>query len=144
MIVAVVGMMFIQTTIAFYIVGALAGYAMAGVQMLSRTMVSVFAPEGKSAESYGFFSLTGRTSSIIGPLVMGASATGISAWVMNSLVKSGVAGVGDANALVISEQIGHRIALITIIFFLLVGLMPLLFVNEEEGRRAAKAAGIKK
>ena len=142
MIVAVVGMMFIQTTTAFYIVGALAGYAMAGVQMLSRTMVSVFAPEGKSAEFYGFFSLTGRTSSIIGPLVMGASATGISTWVMNSLVKSGVAGVGDANALVISEQIGHRIAMITIIFFLLVGLMPLLFVNEEEGRKAAKAASI--
>ncbi len=140
MIAAVFGMMFIQTTTAFYIVGALAGYAMAGVQMLSRTMVSVFAPEGKSAEFYGFFSLTGRTSSIIGPLVMGASATGISAWVMNSLVKSGVAGVGDANALVISEQIGHRIAMITIIFFLLVGLMPLLFVNEEEGRKAAKKA----
>ena len=42
----------------------------------------------------------------------------------------------------ISEQIGHRLALITVIFFLLVGLMPLLFVNEEEGRRAAKAASV--
>ena len=140
MIISVVGMMFIQNDTGFYIVGALAGFAMAGVQMLSRTMVSVFAPEGKSAEFYGFFSLTGRTSSIIGPFVMGASATGISAWVMNSLVKANVASVGDTNALVISEQIGHRIALITIIFFLLVGLMPLLFVNEEEGRRQAKAS----
>jgi UMF1 family MFS transporter len=140
MIISVVGMMFIQNDTGFYIVGALAGFAMAGVQMLSRTMVSVFAPEGKSAEFYGFFSLTGRTSSIIGPFVMGAAATGISAWVMNSLVKADVAGVGDAKALVISEQIGHRIALITIIFFLLVGLMPLLFVNEEEGQRQAKAA----
>jgi MFS transporter, UMF1 family len=143
MIISVIGMMFVQSTIGFYIVGALAGYAMAGVQMLSRTMVSVFAPEGKSAEFYGFFSLTGRTSSIIGPFIMGAAATGLSGWVMKSLVKAEVAAAGDANALIISEQIGHRLALITIVFFLLVGLMPLLFVNEEEGRKAAKAASVK-
>jgi MFS transporter, UMF1 family len=143
MIIAVIGMMFIQNDVGFYIVGALAGYAMAGVQMLSRTMVSVFAPEGKSAEFYGFFSLTGRTSSIIGPFVMGAAATGLSGWVMKSLIKAGVTVAGDTNALIISEQIGHRLALITIVFFLLVGLMPLLFVNEEEGRKAAKAASAK-
>ncbi len=140
MIISVIGMMFMPSKTGFFIVGALAGYAMAGAQMLSRTLVSVFAPEGKSAEFYGFFSLAGRTSSIIGPGLMGAAATGLSAWVMSSLVKGGVTDLGNPNALLISEQIGHRLALITIIFFLLVGLMPLLFVNEEEGRRAAKAA----
>ena len=144
MIFSVFGMMFMPNKLGFFLVGALAGYAMAGVQMLSRTMVSVFAPDGKSAEFYGFFSLAGRTSSIIGPGVMGLAATGISAWVMSSLVKANVAVVGDANALVISEQIGHRFALITVVFFLLIGLMPLLFVNEEEGRRAAKAASVRK
>ena len=60
MIIAVIGMMFMPNKLGFFIVGALAGYAMAGVQMLSRTMVSVFAPEGKSAEFYGFL-LAGRT-----------------------------------------------------------------------------------
>ncbi len=140
MIISVLGMMFMPSKTGFFIVGALAGYAMAGAQMLSRTLVSVFAPEGKSAEFYGFFSLAGRTSSIIGPGLMGAAATGLSAWVMSTLVKGGVTDLGNPNALLISEQIGHRLALITIIFFLLVGLMPLLFVNEEEGRRAAKAA----
>ena len=144
MIISVVGMMFMPNKLGFFIVGALAGFAMAGVQSLSRTMVSVFAPEGKTAEFYGFFSLAGRTSSFIGPGVMGAAATGISAWVMSALVKAEVVTAGDANALVISEQIGHRFAIVTLIFFLLVGLMPLLFVNEEEGRKAAKAAGIKK
>ena len=143
MIFSVFGMMFMPNKLGFFLVGGLAGYAMAGVQMLSRTMVSVFAPDGKSAEFYGFFSLAGRTSSIIGPGVMGLAATGISAWVMSSLVKANVAVVGDANALVISEQIGHRFALITVVFFLLIGLMPLLFVNEEEGRRAAKAASVR-
>ena len=140
MIIAVVGMIFMPNKLGFFIVGALAGYAMAGVQMLSRTMVSVFAPEGKSAEFYGFFSLAGRTSSIIGPGVMGLAATGLSAWVMSTLVKGEVTMAGNESALIISEQIGHRLALITVIFFLLVGLMPLLFVNEEEGRKAAKAA----
>ena len=140
MIIAVVGMMFMPSKIGFFVVGALAGYAMAGAQMLSRTMVSVFAPEGKSAEFYGFFSLAGRTSSIIGPGLMGAAATGLSTWIMTTLVRGGVTELGNESALIISEQIGHRLALITIIFFLLVGLMPLLFVNEEEGRRAAKAA----
>jgi len=140
MIIAVFGMMLMPNKVGFFIVGALAGYAMAGVQMLSRTMVSVFAPEGKSAEFYGFFSLAGRTSSIIGPGVMGAAATGISAWVMSALVKGGVSAVGQENALIISEQIGHRFALVTLIFFLLVGLMPLLFVDEKAGREAAKAA----
>jgi len=140
MIIAVVGMMFMPNKLGFFVVGALAGYAMAGAQMLSRTMVSMFAPEGKSAEFYGFFSLAGRTSSIIGPGLMGAAASGLSAWVMTALVKGGVTAAGNENALVISEQIGHRLALITIIFFLLVGLMPLLFVDEEKGRQAAKAA----
>ena len=140
MIISVVGMMFMPNKLGFFIVGALAGYAMAGVQMLSRTMVSVFAPEGKSAEFYGFFSLAGRTSSIIGPGAMGLAATGLSAWVMNSLVKAEVTAAGNPNALIVSEQIGHRLALITVVFFLLVGLMPLLWVNEEEGRRAAKDA----
>lgn len=144
MIASVAGMMFMPNKLGFFIVGAIAGYAMAGAQMLSRTMVSVFAPEGKSAEFYGFFSLAGRTSSIIGPGVMGLAATGISAWVMGTLVKAEITTAGDANALVTSEQIGHRFALITVVFFLLVGLMPLLFVNEEEGRRAAKAASVEK
>ena len=135
--------MFMPNKLGFFIVGAIAGYAMAGAQMLSRTMVSVFAPEGKSAEFYGFFSLAGRTSSIIGPGVMGLAATGISAWVMGTLVKAEIATPGDAAALLTSEQIGHRFALITVVFFLLVGLMPLLFVDEEEGRRAAKAASNK-
>ena len=82
MILSVVGMMFAPNKLGFFIVGAVAGFAMAGVQSLSRSMVSVFAPKGRTAEFYGFFSLAGRTSSIIGPGVMGAAATGISVWVI--------------------------------------------------------------
>lgn len=142
MLISVLGMMFVPNKMGFFIVGALAGFAMAGVQMLSRTMVSVFAPAHKSAEFYGFFSLTGRTSSIIGPGVMGAAATGLSAWVMKSLTNAELVAATDEVALTVAEQIGHRFALVTIVFFLLVGMMPLLFVNEEEGRKAAKQSKV--
>lgn len=138
MLLAVAGMMFITSTTGFYIVGALAGFAIAGVQSVSRTMVSIFAPNGKSAEFYGFFALAGRTSSVIGPGVMGFTATGLSVWLMNTLVNANIVAAGNQAAIDITEQIGHRFALVTIVFFLLAGLMVLLFVDEEQGRKAAR------
>jgi UMF1 family MFS transporter len=137
MLVSVVGMLFVPNKMGYFIVGSLAGFAMAGVQSLDRTLVSVFAPKNRNAEFYGFFSLAGRTSSIIGPGVMGLTASGLSAWVMNFLVQNNIVSVGDPAALSVAEKIGHRFSIITLIFFLLVGLMPLLFVNEAEGRKAA-------
>lgn len=138
MLLAVFGMMFITSVTGFFIVGALAGFAIAGVQSLSRTMVSIFAPNGKSAEFYGFFALTGRTSSIIGPGVMGLAAGRISVWVFNSLVRAGIVVAENQAAKDVAEQIGHRFAIVTIVFFLFIGLMVLLFVNEEDGRKAAR------
>lgn len=143
MLISVVGMMFAPNKLGFFIVGSIAGYAMAGVQSLSRTMVSLFAPSGRTAEFYGFFSLAGRTSSIIGPGVMGAAATGLSLWVLNMLTRSNLVSPTDPIALDITEKIGHRFAIITLVFFILVGIMPLLFVDEEKGKLAAKQNGLK-
>jgi len=138
MIISVLGMMFVPTKMGFFVVGSISGFAMAGVQSLDRTMISIFAPARKNAEFYGFSSLTGRTSSIIGPGVMGAAATGISAWVLKTMVNADVAVANDPIAMLVTEKIGHRIALVTILFFLIIGLMTLLFVDEKEGRIAAK------
>jgi UMF1 family MFS transporter len=138
MLLAIGAMMFINSVNGFFIVGAVAGFAMAGVQSVSRTMVSVFAPKGKTAEFYGFFALAGRTSSIVGPGVMGLAASGISAWLMTTLVKAGIVTPGSLAAIDITEKIGHRFAIVTIIFFLMVGLMLLLFVSEEKGRAEAQ------
>jgi UMF1 family MFS transporter len=140
MLLSIGGMMFINSVTGFFIVGAVAGFAIAGVQSVSRTMVSVFAPKGKSAEFYGFFALAGRTSSIIGPGIMGAAASGLSVWLMNTLVEAGVVTAGSLTAIDITEQIGHRFAIITIVLFLMVGLMLLLFVSEEKGREEAKTS----
>ena len=142
MIGSVVAMIFSNNTFAFFIVGAFAGFAMAGVQSLSRTMVSIFAPKTKSAEFYGFFALAGRTSSIIGPGIMGFAASGITAWLMKSLVNANIIAANNEAALVVTEQIGHRLALVSILFFLVVGLMLLVFISEENGRKAAYQADI--
>jgi UMF1 family MFS transporter len=138
MLISVLGMLFVPNKLGYFIVGSLAGFAMAGVQSLDRTLVSVFAPKNRSAEFYGFFSLAGRTSSIIGPGVMGLAATGLSGWILNILVKNNLVSAIDPNAMAVAEKIGHRFALVTLVFFLLVGIMPLLFVNEAEGRKAAR------
>lgn len=137
MVLAIGAMMFINSVVGFFVVGAVAGFAMAGVQSVSRTLVTVFAPESKVAEFYGFFALAGRTSSIIGPGVMGFAASGLSAWLMNTLVNANLVVADNPLAIDVTEQIGHRFAIITIVIFLLVGLMLLLFVNEDVGRKAA-------
>ena len=127
MMIAVVFILFFNRSAAgFYVVGALAGFAMAGIQSVSRTMVGIFSPPGKSAEFYGFFALTGRTSSFIGPAIFGILAAEAALYYMAQ---------GQTSQL--AEQSGHRIAILSIAAFLLLGLIVLLFVNEDKARAAA-------
>lgn len=126
-ILPVIWLYFSFSRVEFYIIGGLAGFALTGVQSVSRTMVGMFAPEGHSAEFYGFFAVTGRTSSFIGPTVFGLLAAEATQWYMNN----------RQMAALVAEQAGHRIALFSIIAFLAVGLIVLLLVNEKKGRAAA-------
>jgi UMF1 family MFS transporter len=100
---------------------------MAGVQSVSRTMVAMFAPPGRSAGFYGFFAMAGRTSSFIGPAVFGWLAAEATLWLQAQ---------GQAAAL--AEQAGHRVAILSIAAFLIVGLALLWFVNEQRARAAAR------
>lgn len=118
MICAVIWMIFAQTITEFYLIGALAGFALTGVQSISRTLVGMFAPEGKSAEFYGFFAVTGRTSSFIGPTVYGFLAAEAAWW----FERRGF-------TMLIAEQYGQRVAIGSITIFLLVGLLILLSVK---------------
>jgi UMF1 family MFS transporter len=128
-IVPVVWLYFSHSKLEFYFIGGLAGFALTGVQSLSRTIVGMFAPPGQSAEFYGFFAVTGRTSSFIGPTVFGL----LVAWATTRYMEVG--GLAETAA----EQAGHRIALFSIVAFLLAGLLLLFFVNEKRAREAAKA-----
>lgn len=120
MILVIMGMLFAKNLTQFFIVGAFAGFALTGVQSVSRTLVGYFAPEGRSAEFYGFFAVTGRTSSFIGPTVYGFLAFEAARWYENNRGLSTL----------IAEQAGQRIAIGSIIIFLLLGLFILLGVKD--------------
>lgn len=128
MILIVIWLYFNQTQTGFLVIGAFAGIAMAGVQSVSRTMVGVLTPPAQSGEFYGFFSIVGRTSSFIGPAVYGWLAAEAALW----YERQGV-------AVTSAEQMGQRVAILSIAVFLAAGLFVLRFVNEERGRATAAA-----
>jgi UMF1 family MFS transporter len=125
-IVPVVWLYFSRSRLEFYFIGGLAGFALTGVQSVSRSMVASFAPPGQSAEFYGFFAVAGRTSSFIGPTIFGL----VAAWATDGYLQSGLAEV-------MAKQEGHRVALFSIVVFLLVGMA--LFLTVRDPRRRAGA-----
>ncbi len=120
MIAVVLWLFFNRTLTGYYLIGAVAGVAMAGAQSVSRTMVAFFAPPGQSAEFYGFFAFAGRTSSFIGPLVFSTIAAEAALWFQRQ-------DMGAEQA----EQMGMRLAILSIAAFILAGLILLAFVREE-------------
>ncbi|MBC7234481.1 MAG: MFS transporter [Chloroflexi bacterium] len=127
MIAGVVWLFFAHGVVQFFVIGAVAGAAMAGIQSLSRTMAGVMAPAGRRAEFFGFFAVAGRTSSFIGPAVYGLLAAEAARWLENRGL-----------AVRAAEQMGQRIAILSIGVFLLVGSIMLLFVNERHARGIAQ------
>ncbi len=129
MIAVVIWLYFNQTQTGFFIIGAVAGFAMAGVQSVSRTMVTMFSPPGQSAEFFGFFAVAGRTSSFIGPAVYGLIAAGAANWYQ-----------AQGQLAEAAEQAGQRLAILSIGAFLLLGLALLLRVDEKKAREAVATA----
>jgi len=101
---------FSQTTQQYYLVGMLAGIAIGASQSSSRTMLALLTPDSKMAEFFGFYSVTGRIASIIGPLVYGevARITGDQKW-----------------------------AILSVLIFFAVGFLMLATVDEAKGRATA-------
>ncbi len=132
MIGVVVAMLFTRTLNGYFVIGAFAGFALTGVQSLSRTMVGLFAPEGRSGEFFGFFAIAGRTSSFIGPTVYGIIAAEAAIWYA----------ANRGMDLLSAEIAGQRAAIVSIIFFLLAGLIILFTVNEAKARQAAAESPI--
>lgn len=154
MIGAVVWMFFCQSLAGFFLIGALAGFALTGVQSVSRTMVGMFSPAGKSAEFYGFFAVAGRTSSFIGPTVYGWVAAEaalwfeargwteiLALWYGAQEWTAALAEPAGQQIKALAEQAGQRIAILSVGAFLLAGLLLLWFVDEAKARAEAGAPG---
>lgn len=126
MVACILALYFAQNQTHFFIIGAFVGVAMAGVQSVSRAMVATFSPPGKSGEFFGFFALTGRTSSFIGPAVFGFLAAELTLWYQSK-----------GQAVELAEQSGHRLAILSIAAFLIVGWALMSLVDEKKAREAA-------
>jgi len=88
---------------SFYFVGLLAGSVMGGTQSTSRSLMSKLTPEEKKTEFFGFYSLFGKSSAVVGPLVFGLVSYGTGS---------------------------QRIAILAICLFFIVGLLVLRYVKD--------------
>lgn len=129
MIAVIIALYFNQTLTGFFILGGLAGFALTGVQSVSRMLVGQLSPKNRAGEFYGFFAVVGRTSSFIGPALYG--------WIAAELALSFE---GRGMLVAAAEKAGQQIAMQTVNIFLLVGLVLLMFVNFKKGRKTAEIA----
>lgn len=119
MMLAVGGLFFVSNLAGFNVIGALAGFALTGVQSVSRTVVGQVSPVEKAGEFYGLFSVAGQISSFTGPAIYGFLATALALRLYEPR--------GFSPHL--AEAAGLEAALLAVIGFLLVGLIFLLFVR---------------
>lgn len=132
MIGAVIGLFVNNSVTGFFIIGGVAGLALSSVQAVSRAMVGILAPQGRSAEFFGFFAVAGRTSSFIGPTIYGIVAA-------EAAIRFQAQGAQAKflwfkaleNGAPLAEQLGQRMAILPVILFLVVGLVLLLFVKDQ-------------
>jgi len=126
MLAAVFWMMFNTTLTGYFIIGALAGFALTGVQSLSRTITGLFAPKNKATEFFGFFAVAGRSSSVIGPFIYSIVA-----------FRTAIFFEGQGMETLLAEQAGQKAGILSIAVFLIIGLVILISVDEKSARKVA-------
>jgi len=94
----------------FYGVGLLAGIAMGSSQSSSRTMLVLLTPDEKMAEFFGFYAFSGKLAAIIGPIIYGE---------------------------IVRNTGSQKIAILSVLFFFIIGTIILQTVNEEKGKLTA-------
>ena len=96
----------------FWALAFLVGLVQGGSQALSRSLFGSMVPRGKTAEFFGFYSVSSKFAGIAGPLIF---------------------------ALVGQLTGSSRLSIVSLVFFFIVGGLLLTRVNEEEGIRVARA-----
>ncbi len=100
---------------AFWVAANLAGLCMGSSQAAGRAIVGYLAPPARLAEFFGLWGLAVKTASIFGPLTYGAVT-----WVFAG---------------------NHRLAMLSVGVYFVIGLVLLSGINIERGRRAALQTG---
>ncbi|MCX7794798.1 MAG: MFS transporter [Thermodesulfovibrionales bacterium] len=66
-----VGAFFVATRSGFFVLASIAGIGLGTVQASSRALFSRFVPREKESEYFGVYSMVGKSSAILGPLLFG-------------------------------------------------------------------------
>ena len=103
-----------SATTQFFILGMFIAIVLGGSQAISRSLFAQMIPRGKEAEFFSFYEISERGTSWIGPLVFGLA---------NQIF-------GDL-----------RIAILSLIFFFIAGIVMLPFVNVNKAIADAKSYG---
>jgi UMF1 family MFS transporter len=99
------GMKGSSRVLEFTLLGVVIGIVLGGSQAISRSLFAQMIPLGKEAEFYSFYEISDRGTSWIGPLVFG----------------------------LVNQMAGNlRPAILSLIFFFVVGLIALPFVDEKK------------
>jgi UMF1 family MFS transporter len=96
----------------FWLLAVLVATAQGGAQALSRSLFGRMVPKSKSAEFFGFYSVSSKVAGIFGPLLFA--------------VVSQIAGTS-------------RLSIVSLLFFFIAGALLLARVDVEEGNRVALA-----
>ncbi len=70
-IVVSIATFFVQNKSHFFVIASIAGLGLGTVQAASRAFYMQFIPKGQESEYFGVYSLVGKSSAILGPLVFG-------------------------------------------------------------------------
>lgn len=70
-IIVSVAAFFVQNKNHFFIIASIAGLGLGVVQAATRAFYTQFIPDGQESEYFGVYSLVGKSSAILGPLVFG-------------------------------------------------------------------------
>ncbi len=62
----------VTTEFEFWIMGAVVALVMGGIQSVSRAIMGIMTPANRTAEFFGFFNLSSKATSFIGPLTFAA------------------------------------------------------------------------
>nr|WP_202113048.1 MFS transporter [Paenibacillus sp. MMS18-CY102] len=103
---------FMENATHFYILATMVGLVQGGSQAIARSIYADMVPPARTAEFFGFLTISSKFSSVAGPFVFAI-----------------VAGNTDSS----------RIGILSLIAFFIIGIALLRFVNLDKGKREALA-----
>jgi UMF1 family MFS transporter len=101
-----------RSAVEFWVLGFAVAIVLGGSQALSRSLFSSMVPKQRSAEFFGFYAISSKFASILGPLIF---------------------------ALLIDMTGSNRLAILALALFFVVGIVLLLGVDVEKGRLQAES-----